>query len=198
MSSARPMTPPPARPMTPPPASRTRIAAAPKRQKRGSAGLIATICVVVLLVVVTGIIASKMLNRPHNTNATGGSAAVTSTTTPPVPEVGVNTAPKLTYSQMRTQLINYYSLLPNDTQDAFGDLAPHYQQKTGFNNFSGFYAGISSVNVKDILPIGADGLQAVVTFVKSGGGTTHELYRFTFTIGQHKLLISNAVRVGGA
>jgi hypothetical protein len=190
----RPFTPPPMRGPDP----RTRISAADKH-KRGSAGLIATICVVVLLVVVTGILATRALNPPHSSNAGNGSGSqrATNTGTPNV-QAGTDSAPKLTYAQMRAQLISYYALLPADTDDAFKDLATGYQQKTGAANFRAFYAGISSVTVSDIVPAGPAGLRAVMTFVKVNGVTTHELYHFSFTVGHDRLLISAAGRVAGA
>jgi serine/threonine protein kinase len=167
-------------PMAPPlmPAPRTRVVAAGK-PKRGNAGLIATICVVVLLVVVTGILATKALNKPHTDNAA--------------------TTPKLTYLNMRQQLIAYYALLPADTDDAFADLSPAYQDKTGAASFRAFYAGISQVSVKDILPEGPGNVEATMTFVKANGATSHELYHFSFTAGHGKLLISDAgvIRVIG-
>ncbi|HJP79435.1 MAG TPA: serine/threonine-protein kinase [Pseudonocardiaceae bacterium] len=175
--------------------SRTRVTRTDER-RRGSAGLIATICVVVLLVVVTGILATRALNQPHGGNA-GGSHSSSGSTTPNVPEVGVDPAAKLDYSHMRVALNNYYALLPGDPNDAFDLLSPGYQKKTGFQNFVKFYAGINQVTVRDILPLGPGNVSGVVTFVKEGGGTTHELYHFTFTIDHDKLLMSNAVRVGG-
>ncbi|HEY4020237.1 MAG TPA: serine/threonine-protein kinase [Pseudonocardiaceae bacterium] len=202
MATARVDNPPIApRPFTPPPMRgpdpRTRIRP-PDKRKRGSAGLIATICVVLLLVVVTGILATRALNTPHSSNAGNGARSVTNTGTPNVPEVGTDSAPKLTYAQMRTLLIDYYSLLPSDTADAFKDLATGYQQKTGAANFRAFYAGISAVSVKNIVAAGPGSLRAVVTFVKANGVTTHEPYHFSFTVGHDQLLISDAVRVAGA
>jgi hypothetical protein len=176
------------------PDSRTRVTAGNKR-RRGNAGLIATICVIVLLVVVTGILATRALDKPHGSNATGNHSS--SSTTPNVPEVGMDSTPKLDYAHMRVALSNYYALLPGDPNDAFNLLSTGYQRKTGFANFVKFYAGISQVTVRDILPLGPGNVSGVVTFVKEGGGTTHELYHFTFTVDHDKLLMSNAVRVGG-
>ncbi|HEX4224046.1 MAG TPA: serine/threonine-protein kinase, partial [Pseudonocardiaceae bacterium] len=95
VSTARVSGPPPAapRPVLPPPEPRTRVVV-PGRSKRVNAGLIATICVVVLLVVVTGILATKVLNKPHNSNAANaGSRPTVSTTTPDVPEAGTDSTP---------------------------------------------------------------------------------------------------------
>ena len=194
-------------PRTPPPVnrpdSRTRVTVphppAPNppaaRRRRGNAGLIATISVVVLLVVVTGILATRALTRSHNQNTAANRPALTQTTTPNVPEIGANPLPRLTYPQMRALLISYYDFLPGDTKDAYNDLGTGYQNKTGYASFQGFYSTISAVSVKDIVPGGADSLDAVVTFVKAGGGTTHEPYRFWFTIAHDRLLISDATQL---
>ncbi len=196
--------PPPARPVTPPsitrPESGTRIAAPitkPRREKRGNAGLIATISVVVLLVVITGILATRMLNKANGSNASGGSQASTSSTTPAVPEVGMNT-PKMNYLNMRALLVKYYGLLPGDTQDAFGYLAPDFRPKTSFASYQAFYSSLSAVSIRDILPDGPNSVNAVVTFVKVHGGTTHELYHFVFTQGADRLLLLSGARVGSS
>ena len=182
----------PARPLMPPPASRTRVVA-PGKPKRSNAGLIATICVVVLLVVVTGILATMALNKPHDTNAANaGNRPTVGTTTPNVPDVGTDSTPQLNYLNMRKQLIEYYALLPADTDDAFADLSPVYQKKTGAANFRAFYAGINQVSVKDVVQKGPGSVEATLTFVTAGGATSHELYFFTFTTGHGQLLIANA------
>jgi serine/threonine protein kinase len=190
-------TPPQARPMTPPPLprpdSRTRMAA-PRREKRGHAGLIATISVVVLLVVVTGILATRMLNGANGSNANGGHTS-TNSATPPVPEVGMNT-PKMTYANMRAELLKYYGLLPGDTEDAFGYLAPNFRPKVNFAGYQAFYESLSAVSIHDIVPDGPNSVNAVVTFVKMHGGTTHEPYHFVFTPGSDRLLIVSGARVG--
>lgn len=197
LTTARVTSPPPPvvpAPMPRIPASRPKVPVGNER-RRGSAGLIATICVIVLLVVVTGILATRALDKPHGSNATGNHSS--SSTTPNVPEAGMDSAPKLDYQHMRVALSNYYALLPGDPNDAFNLLSSGYQRKTGFQNFVKFYAGISQVTVRDILPLGPGNVSGVVTFVKEGGGTTHELYHFTFTLDHDRVLMSNAVRVGG-
>lgn len=180
-------------PPLPRPDSRTRMAA-PRREKRGKAGLIATISVVVLLVVVTGILATRMLNGAHGSNANGGHAS-TGSATPPVPEVGMNT-PKMTYPNMRAELLKYYGLLPGDTEDAFGYLAPNFRPKVNFAEYQAFYGSLSAVSIRDIVPDGPNSVNAVVTFVKVHGGTTHEPYHFVFTPGTDRLLIVSGARVG--
>jgi serine/threonine protein kinase len=197
-------SPPPSQSLLQSPSSRTRIVspASLRRPKRNRAGLIAGIAVVVLVVVVAGALLTKAIDRPpatSNASSTGSQSTTTTTTTPPVPEVGVNPAPKLTYLQMRAQLLQYYSLLPANTQAAFDELAPHYQKKTGgLGTFQSFYAGISSIDVKDVLPIGLASVSAVLTFTKTSGQVTHELYRFVFVIQHGKMLMFDANRVGGA
>jgi serine/threonine protein kinase len=189
IAAARPMAPPP----LPRPDSRTRVTV-PRRAKRGNAGLIATISVVVLLVVVTGILATRMLNGPHSSNAHGGHPS-TSSTTPPVPEVGMDT-PKMTYANMRAELIKYYGLLPGDTRDAFDYLAPDFRPKVDFDQYQAFYASLSAVSIHDIVPDGSNSVNAMVTFVKAHGGTTHELYHFVFTTGSDRLLLVSGARAG--
>src|SRR5205807_6862464 len=112
----------------------------PKPQ-RGKVGLIATICVVVLLVVVTGILATRMLTGSSGGNTAGRQPATSATG---ANQAGANSGPVPTvdYTQMRAELINYYTLLPNDTQDAWGYLAPDFRPKTTFADFQKFYAGL--------------------------------------------------------
>jgi serine/threonine protein kinase len=191
----------PAGPAMPPPgtpAQRTRVTPPqpPKRPKRGNAGLIATISVVVLLVVVTGILATRMLTNSHDTNTANHPPASTTGAN----QAGANTGPVPTvdYTQMRAELINYYTLLPNDTQDAWGYLAPNFRPKTTFADFQKFYAGLNSVSVKNIMPVSNDTVDATITFVKSGGVTTHERYRFVFERGPERLLIVSGIRIGSA
>ena len=185
---------------TPPPVTpRTRIAPPrqpdrPRRSRRGSAGLIATICVVVLLVVVAGVLATRALNKPHGPS-TAANHPVTNST---VNEAGANPGPvpKVDYPQMRAELMNYYTLLPSDTLDAWAYLAKNFKPKTTYADFQKFYAGMSSVRVSNILPVNSDTVDAVVTFAKAAGGTTNERYRFTFAPGTDKLLITSGVRLG--
>jgi serine/threonine-protein kinase len=190
----RPMMPPP---LTPPPRTRMAPPQEPKGPKRGNAGLIATVSVVVLLVVVAGILATTMLNRSHGSN--------TATNRPASNTTGANQAgdnsgpvPTVDYTQMRAELINYYTLLPNDTQDAWNYLAPDFRPRTTFADFQKFYAGMNAVSVKNILPASGDTVDATITFVRSGGVTTHERYRFTFERGQDRLLIVSGIRLGSA
>jgi serine/threonine protein kinase len=186
-------------PIVPP--QRTRVTPSqppqpPKRPRRGNAGLIATICVVVLLVVVTGILATRMLTK-HDTN-TAADHPASSTTGANQAGANAGPVPTVDYTQMRAELIDYYTLLPNDTQDAWSCLAPNFRPKTTFADFQKFYAGMTSVGVKNIVPVAGNTVDAVVTFARAGGATTHERYRFTFEPGLDRLLIVSGVRLGSA
>jgi hypothetical protein len=192
-------------PGTPPPGNqRTRVAPArrpepPKRSKRASAAMIAIISVVALLVIVTGVIVTRAVNKSHNSAAAGNHPV---TTTSGVNVAGANPGPgpvpTADYAQMRAELINYYTLLPSDTQDAWAYLAPNFRPKISYPEFQQFYATMSSVRVSDIVPVTKGTVDAVVTFTKAAGGTTHERYRFTFAVLSDKLLITSGIRLGNA
>jgi len=194
------------------------------RPRRGRAGLIAAITLAVLLLAGVGVLVTRAFDQPNSTSnassasvgsnsVSGGSGGVsgsggsgggglsqpTTTTTPPVPEVGTDTAPKLTYPLMRTQVIQYYSLLPDNTTAAFAELTPHFQAKIGgYGSFQSFYAGISSIGVKDVQPLGPGSVSAVLTFTRTSGQVSHELYRFVFVIQHGKMLMFDGSRFGGA
>jgi hypothetical protein len=79
---------------------------------------------------------------------------------------------------------NYYSLLPGNTDTAFSMLSPAAQaQSGGRETYEAFYRDLQSVTVQNVRAEGGNTVAATVVFVRRGGQTTSEPYRFVIGPG---------------
>lgn len=83
---------------------------------------------------------------PPETATATETATVTATSDPT--EESSETAPPATSSDPEQAVVDYYALLPDDTEDAWAMLGPGARSDAqGYDNYAGFWSGISSVQV---------------------------------------------------
>lgn len=79
---------------------------------------------------------------------------------------------------------DYYALLPGNTDAAFALLSPSAQAASnGRQGFDDFYGGLESVSLENGRSVGGNTVDATVVFVRRGGATSREPYRFVVTTG---------------
>jgi eukaryotic-like serine/threonine-protein kinase len=172
------------------PAEVTTPARAPEVRRGRTPVLIGVLAVLV----VGGVLAAVLLaNRP--TAGTGGqptspppAAAATPTPTRAAPTTTPTTAPTTASTTVSTAapagdpvafVQNYYALLPGNTDAAFAMLGPDARAASGGRDgFDNFYGSLESVSVRDVEKTGENSASATVVFVKQGGATSTERYRF--------------------
>ncbi len=166
----------------------------PPRARRRAVRL-AMVVVLALLAVGAAVIVVDRAGQGGSVQAAGPSGAavappVTSSAAPPAPVV-----PSL--AGMRAVVTRYYGLLPGNLDAAWQLLTPRLQAKITFDQFRGFYATIAHVVPDNFRQTGPDMVTAVINFAPRHGAVTHEPYRFTVVTRAGKLLIDDAVPVGG-
>ena len=78
----------------------------------------------------------------------------------------------------------YYGLLPGNTEAAFALLSSGAQAASGGRaGFDAFYGGMESVSLQNARRTGDNTAEATVVFVRRGGGTSSEPYRFVMSTG---------------
>jgi hypothetical protein len=79
---------------------------------------------------------------------------------------------------------SYYALLPGNTEAAFAQLGSGAQAASGGRaGFERFYGGMESVSLQNLRRTGDNTAEATVVFVRRGGGTSSEPYRFVMSTG---------------
>lgn len=101
------------------------------------------------------------------------------------------------YKRMVAVVSEFYGLLPQHQAEAYTMLSASYRKTHTFRQFEVFYNTITTVVPSGFQQLGANTVQAVLTFTTNMGRVTHEPYRFTIrtspTTGA--LQIDNAVAV---
>lgn len=199
---ARPVEPPVASAMVPsavpveappPPPPPTRVSVPPPR-RRGRARLAIAI-VLVVLAVGTAVVLVEAAARGNHLASGPQSGAATTPATASTPATGDDNTPP-TFIAMAALVRHYYTLLPGDLTDAYQLLSPNYQAAHPFDQFTAFYEGIRTVSAGQFKKTGPDTVDAVITFVRQDGETTHEPYGFTIVRRHGKLVIDQAVQLG--
>jgi hypothetical protein len=98
---------------------------------------------------------------------------------------------------MRALVTRYYGLLPGNVDGAWQLLTGRFQSMVTFDQFRGFYATIAHVVPNNFRQTGPSTITAVINFTPRHGAVTHEPYRFTVVTRDGRLLIDDAVAVGG-
>jgi hypothetical protein len=79
---------------------------------------------------------------------------------------------------MAQTVLDYYALMPDDTDAGFERLGPTLRAQ-GFDAYDDFWDGIESVSVSDVTADpAARTVNATVVFVKKDGGTSTESHQF--------------------
>ncbi|MEJ2867573.1 protein kinase [Actinomycetospora sp. OC33-EN08] len=122
-----------------------------------------------------------------DSSGTSGSAGGGSTSDAPVaPAQG--TSDQVAQQQA---VIDYYGLIPTDLPEGWQRLTPSYQRTTagGFDGYARFWGDISRVDVRGVSPGPGDSVDATVTYVRRGGGTSEErtLFRMVAQDGGWKI-----------
>jgi hypothetical protein len=155
---------------------------------------------IVLAVVVAGTVFYIVHARADARSVTTGQVGQSTTAQP---GNGVTVAPNggvsgpLTYIGMTHLITKYYGLLPDDVNDAVQLLSGSYRLKHSNSSVRKFYGTIQQVSVGKFEQVGANTVDAVVTFTTTGGAVSHEPYRFTVVLRHGTLLIDNAVLTSG-
>jgi hypothetical protein len=166
----------------------------PPRTRRRAFRL-AMVVVLALLAVGAAVVVVDRAGRGGSVQAAGPSGAavappVVASTAPPTPA-----APSL--AGMRGLVTRYYGLLPGNLDGAWQLLTARFQATITFDQFRGFYATIAHVVPDNFRQTGPNTVTAVINFAPRHGAVTHEPYRFTVVTRGGRLLIDDAVPVGG-
>ncbi|HWC81015.1 MAG TPA: serine/threonine-protein kinase [Pseudonocardiaceae bacterium] len=168
--------------------------ARPVRKRRRATKAIVFTAAAAAIVVGVALAVASMSGGPQTAQAAGSTSTSSTTVTAPSP---AGQAPDAT--AIKRFLVDYYGLLPHNTQAAFRELSPNYQrQNGGFGVFQGFYRTIAAVRVREVTVIDSHTATAILVFAKKGGGTSTETYRFALITSNGHLLIDNAVLVSSA
>lgn len=139
---------------------------------------------------------------PSSPPATSSSASATSAATTPSPP-GRNkkskTAPGGTPSSAESMsaVSSYYGLLPGNTDAAWQDLTPSYQQQAGGRSgYDQFWGQFSRVTATNLSSDGPGTATATITYTRSNGSTTSERRTFGLVRQGNKIKIDSSSVVG--
>jgi hypothetical protein len=123
-----------------------------------------------------------------STSVSAASSAAPSPTPGPTPEPSTSPAPAAAPVAAGTDpaafVQSYYALLPGNTEAAFAQLGSAAQAASGGRaGFERFYGGMESVSLQNLRRTGDNTAEATVVFVRRGGGTSSEPYRFVMSTG---------------
>ena len=112
--------------------------------------------------------------------------AVGSPSPSPTPEPSASPAPTAApvAADPAAFVQSYYALLPGNTEAAFAQLGSGAQAASGGRaGFERFYGEMESVSLQNVRRTGDNTAEATVVFVRRGGGTSSEPYRFVMSTG---------------
>lgn len=138
-----------------------------------------------------------------NTSDNGAPPVITSSAVPPPITTSTTTTPAPTttdtptFSDMRSQVELYYSLIPSNTAQAWLMLSPAEQAKSGgYANYQAFCSTIASAQVVGVSPDSADSVITIITFTTAAGKTSTDTYIIQFVQQNGQLLINDATQYG--
>jgi hypothetical protein len=120
----------------------------------------------------------------HATHSTTHAAPPPTTTPSTHPSTHSTSAPPPhggpTAQQLSSAIIDYYQLLPGDTNDAWPRLTPSYQQSTaqGRGSYDSFWNEFSSVSASNVSASPPHTVVATITYTRKDGSTTVERTSF--------------------
>jgi hypothetical protein len=123
-----------------------------------------------------------------STSASPVSSAASTPSPSPTPEPSASPAPTAAPvpagADPAAFVQSYYALLPGNTEAAFAQLGSGAQAASGGRaGFERFYGGMESVSLQNLRRTGDNTAEATVVFVRRGGGTSSEPYRFVMSTG---------------
>ncbi|MGV9410602.1 protein kinase domain-containing protein [Nocardia sp. NPDC003693] len=111
---------------------------------------------------------------PTTTSANPSTTSTTSTTTTTTPPTTTSAGPPSPAS-VASFVQGYYGMLPGNVGGAWGMLTPGYQASTGgYNSYSAFWSGISSVSVGGVTPSGENRVVVNLTYKMKNGQVSSE------------------------
>jgi tRNA A-37 threonylcarbamoyl transferase component Bud32 len=142
---------------------------------------------------------SPSRHATHSTSHAAPPPATTPVTTPShTPPTHSTSAPPAhgapTAQQLSSAIIDYYQLLPGDTNDAWPRLTPSYQQGTaqGRGNYNSFWNQFSSVSASNVSASPPHTVVATITYTRKNGSTTVERTSFGLVRQSGELKINSS------
>jgi serine/threonine-protein kinase len=148
-----------------------------------------------------GATSAPLTARPDASPGTTSGTAVSTATTAPAP---ATTPPDTTpasgvgFDAMRDVVAGFYAQLPADPMGARNSLAPGYQQRTGLDDYLGFWATIESVSVLSVSPRDPSSVVARLRYVLRDGRVDTEDRWLSVVDDGGRLLIGDSERIGPA
>ncbi len=110
---------------------------------------------------------------------------------------GMNAAPRtITFDSMREFVTDYYAQLPAGAPAAWTYLDATYQQRTGFDGYRSFWAGIGSVTVISVSPRDATSVIVRLRYVTAAGQTDTEDRWLSIDVVDGAMRITDSARIG--
>ncbi|HYI52887.1 MAG TPA: protein kinase [Microlunatus sp.] len=143
------------------------VAAPPKPRRRR--GLV--IATVVLVVLLGALAVALLVTQERPTAGTGSTPPAPSTTrSSESPAEPTNRSGEPTTAELSQAVIDYYALLPDDTDAGWERLTASYQGQTGGkDSYEDFWKDIDTVTVSDVSATAPDRVQATVDYVEKSG-----------------------------
>jgi serine/threonine protein kinase len=176
----------------------------PATGRRPRRGLVAAIVALVVLAGTAVALLVSNLERP--TAGTDPTPAITGTsgtgsapvsTEPSTTPSGDDTTGEPTTAELAQAVIDYYGLLPDDTDAAWGLLTASYQRQTGGrDSYEDFWNDIDTVTVTAVRATAPDSVQATITYVEKSGNresTERRSFRLVRSDGVLKIDQSSVV-----
>ena len=192
--------------------------------KSSRTGVVAALVVlVVVAAAVIGFLLVRKHNQ-NNASPAGSNPPVTSVSTPagtpsppPRPSTGQNTSPASTPTssqpssassqpsdssppagptndELARAIVDYYALLPSNTDEAWDRLTKNYQHTTAKNrkSFQDFWDSVDSVDVSNAAGSSPDGASATITYHYGDGSTVVEQTDYTLVEDNGELKIDSS------
>lgn len=145
---------------------------------------------------------SPTTSRAVESPAVSSPSQPTESTPPPTPTPsppGTPTTSEIPAAELTQAITDYYALLPDDTEAAWGRLTPAYQSKTGgWESYERFWKSIDSVTMTSAKATGPNSVEATITYVeKSGNKESSEKRSFTLVKSDDVLKIDQSAVIGG-
>lgn len=95
-------------------------------------------------------------------------------------------------------IVNYYALLPDNTDAAWPRLTAAYQRYPGGGRaaYNSYWSGFSSVSTRDVVSTGASSVVATITYFRKGGSTSAERTSFGLVREDGILKINSSMVLG--
>lgn len=125
------------------------------------------------MVLLIGIVAAVLWSNGSDPS-TGSSpkdlASTATTSTAPTTSSEAPSAVQPTAEELAQAVVDYYALLPDDTDAGWQLLTPAYQQQTGGqDSYERFWNDVDTVTVSDVRSTLPDQVQATITYVQKSG-----------------------------